>query len=151
MFINLLESQLMKISHGKHIYFILIRFQRRYQQACRVYKCTCKVCNNIQYKTRETMCVPSSYCALFWLLQLCVGIYRERIIRKLQLLQNRSARIVTLSNSETLSKDLLDELSWEVLEDRKMRQLTNSNVQNNSWNFHTVFKKIIKHSSALIT
>ena len=58
--------------------------------------------------------------------------YRERIIRKLQLLQNRSARIVTLSNSETLSKDLLDELSWEVLEDRKMRQLTNSNVQNNS-------------------
>ena len=63
----------------------------------------------------------------------CVwGYYRERIIRKLQLLQNRSARIVTLSNSETLSKDLLDELSWEVLEDRKMRQLTNSNVQNNS-------------------
>ena len=63
----------------------------------------------------------------------CVlGYIGKRLPEKLQLLQNRVARIVTLSNYETLSKDLLDELGWEVLEDRKMRQLTSSNVQNNS-------------------
>ena len=63
----------------------------------------------------------------------CVwGYIGKGLSEKLQLLQNRAARIVTLSNYETLSKDLLDELSWEVLEDRKIRQLTSSNVQNNS-------------------
>ena len=62
----------------------------------------------------------------------CVwGYIGKRSPEKLQLLQNRAARIVTLSNYETLPKDLLDELSWEVLEDRKIRQLTSSNVQNN--------------------
>ena len=30
---------------------------------------------------------------------------------------------MTLSNYETRSKDLLDELGWEVLEDRIVRQL----------------------------
>ena len=63
----------------------------------------------------------------------CVwGYIGKGLSEKLQLLQNRAARIVTLSNCETLSKDLLDELGWEVLEDRKMRRLTNSNVQNKS-------------------
>ena len=43
---------------------------------------------------------------------------------KLQQLQNRAARIiVTSSNYQTRSKDILDELGWEVLEDRQMRQL----------------------------
>ena len=49
-----------------------------------------------------------------------MGIYRERIVRKLQ---NRAARIVTLSNYKTRSKHLLDELGWELLEDRIVRQL----------------------------
>ena len=62
----------------------------------------------------------------------CVWGLWKGLSEKLQLLQNRAARIVTLSNYETLSKDLSDELSWQVLEDRKMRQLTNSNVQNYS-------------------
>ena len=38
------------------------------------------------------------------------------LTEKLQQLQNRAARIVTLSNYETRSKDLLDDLGWEVLE-----------------------------------
>ena len=45
------------------------------------------------------------------------------LLEKLQQLQNRAARTVTLSNYETRSKYLLDELGSEVLEDRKVRQL----------------------------
>ena len=81
MFINLLESQLMKISNGKHI-FCSNEISKKISAGLSGLQCTCKVCNHIPYKTRETMCVPSSYCALFCLLHLCVGIYRERIIRK---------------------------------------------------------------------
>lgn len=39
------------------------------------------------------------------------------LTEKLQQLQNRAARIVTLSNYETRSKDLLDDLGWQVLVD----------------------------------
>ena len=42
--------------------------------------------------------------------------------KKLQKLQNRAARIMTLSNNETRFKDLLDRLGLEVLEDRRIRQ-----------------------------
>ena len=45
------------------------------------------------------------------------------LTEKLQQLQNRAARIVTLSNYETRSKGLLDDLGWEVLVDRRMRKL----------------------------
>ena len=45
------------------------------------------------------------------------------LTENLQQLQNRAARIVTLSNYETRSKDLLDDLGWEVLVDRRMRKL----------------------------
>lgn len=64
----------------------------------------------------------------------CVWRYNigKGLSEKLQQLQKRASRVVTLSNYETLSEDLLDELGWAVLENRKMRQLTNSNVQNNS-------------------
>ena len=45
--------------------------------------------------------------------------------KKLQQLQNRAARMVTLSNYETRSKDLFDDLGWEfeVLVDRRVRKL----------------------------
>ena len=52
----------------------------------------------------------------------CVGI-GFNLTEKLQQLQNRAARIVTLLNYETRSKDLLDDLGWEVLVDRRMRKL----------------------------
>ena len=42
------------------------------------------------------------------------------LTEKLQQLQNRAARRVTLSNYETRSKDLFDDLGWEVLVDRGM-------------------------------
>ena len=45
------------------------------------------------------------------------------LTEKLQQLQNRAVRIVTLSNYETRSKGLLDDLGWEVLVDRRMRKL----------------------------
>ena len=45
------------------------------------------------------------------------------LTEKLQQLQNRAARIVTLSNYETRSKDLLDDLGWQVLVDRRMRKV----------------------------
>ena len=46
-----------------------------------------------------------------------------RLTEKLQQLQNRAARIVTPSNYETCSKDLLDDLGWEVLVDKRMTKL----------------------------
>ena len=42
------------------------------------------------------------------------------LTEKLQQLQNRAARRVTLSNYETRSKDLLDDLGCEVLVERRM-------------------------------
>lgn len=49
----------------------------------------------------------------------CVwGYIGKGLLEKLQQLQNRAARTVTLPNYETRSKYLL-----EVLEDRKVRQL----------------------------
>ena len=53
-----------------------------------------------------------------------MGIYGDRINeKKLQQLKNRVARILALSNYETRSKDLLDDLGWEVLVDRRIRKL----------------------------
>ena len=46
------------------------------------------------------------------------------LTEKLQQLQNRAARIVTLSNYEARSKDLLDDLGWEVLVGRSVTNLT---------------------------
>lgn len=43
------------------------------------------------------------------------GYINKGLSAKLQKLQNRAARIVT--------KDIMDELGWEVLENRRMRQL----------------------------
>ena len=117
----------------ENTYFILIRFQKRYHQACQVYNVHVR-CVTIYHTKLEKPCVL--YQALivpYFVYSSCVwGYIGKGLSEKLQLLQNRAARIVTLSNCETLSKDLLDELGWEVLEDRKMRQLTNSNVQNKS-------------------
>ena len=59
---------------------------------------------------------------------------------KLQHLQNRAARIVTLSNYETRSKDPLDDLGWEVLVDRRMRKLAILMYKNSRY-FPAVFKK----------
>ena len=59
--------------------------------------------------------------ALYFDYSSCVwGYIGKGLLEKLQQLQNRAARIVSLSNYETRSKYLLDELGWEV---RKVRQL----------------------------
>ena len=57
------------------------------------------------------------YCSCVW------GYIGIGSTEKLQQLQNRAARIVTLSNYETRPKDLLDDLGWEVLVDRRIRKL----------------------------
>ena len=57
------------------------------------------------------------YCSCVW------GYIGIGLTEKLQQLQNRTARIVTLSNYETRSKDLLDDLGWEVLVDKRIRNL----------------------------
>ena len=54
----------MKISHGKHIFYI-DKISKKISAGLSGLQCTRKVCNHIPYKTRETMCVPNSYCALF--------------------------------------------------------------------------------------
>ena len=66
--------------------------------------------------------VQSSYRALFDCSSCVWGYIGKGLSKKLQKLQNRAARIVTLSNNETRFKDLLDKLGLEVLEDRRIRQ-----------------------------
>ena len=74
----------------------------------------------------------------------CVwGYIGKGLLEKLQQLQNRAARIVTSSNYQTRSKDILDELGWEVLEYRTDETTRYSYVQNNSWYFPAVLKKYI--------
>lgn len=105
----------MKISRGKHT---LMRFQREYQQACRFFVLR-RVSRTIPSNTRETM--YKALIALYFDFSSCVwGYIGKGLLEKLQQLQNRAARIVSLSNYETRSKYLLDELGWEV---RKVRQL----------------------------
>ena len=52
-----------------------------------------------------------------------VGDFFSKSLLTIQKLQNKAAGIVTSSNYQTRSKDILDDLDWEVLEDRRMRQL----------------------------
>ena len=51
-----------------------------------------------------------SYCSPVW------DNIGKRLLEKLQKLQNRTARIVTLHNYDDRSRDLLDELAWKRLE-----------------------------------
>ena len=66
------------------------------------------------YKALIVPCFDCSSCAWEY-----IG---KGLSKKLQKLQNRAARIMTLSNNETRFKDLLDRLGLEVLEDRRIRQ-----------------------------
>ena len=76
-----------------------------------------RVSRTIPFNTRETMykalIVPYfDYFSCLW------GYIGKRLSEKLQQeLDKQINRIVTLSNSETRSKDFLNELGWEVLED----------------------------------
>ena len=72
-----------------------------------------RVSRTIPSNTRETMykalIVPYfDYSSCVW------GYIGKGLSEKLQQLQNRAARIVTLSNYETRSKYLMDELGWEL-------------------------------------
>ena len=96
----------------------------------------------IPLENRETMykalIVPYfAYSSCVW------GYIGKGLLEKLQQLQNRAARIVTSSNYQTRSKDILDELGWEVLEYRTDETTRYSYVQNNSWYFPAVLKKYI--------
>ena len=59
----------------------------------------------------------------------------KRLSEKLQKLQNRAAKIIPLSNYETRSGDLLDDLGWERLDHRRARQLAilMSKIVNNNF------------------
>ena len=57
------------------------------------------------------------YCSCVW------ASTSKGLSDKLQRLQNRSARIIKQANYETRSSDLLNELGWEKLEDRRINQL----------------------------
>ena len=49
-------------------------------------------------------------------------ICRKGLRDKLQKLQNRAARIITRSNYEIRSSQILNNLNWQTLEDRRMKQ-----------------------------
>ena len=57
------------------------------------------------------------YCSTVW------GNIGKGLSDKIQKLQNRAARILTFSNYETRSSTLLDELGWESLENKRLKQL----------------------------
>ena len=52
-----------------------------------------------------------------------MGQYWEGLSDKLQKLQKRVARIVTFSSYENHSSDLLDELGWQKVELKRLKQL----------------------------
>ena len=56
------------------------------------------------------------YCSSVW------DNCRKGIQDKLQKLQNRAARIITRSNYEIRSSQILNDLNWPTLEDRRMKQ-----------------------------
>ena len=58
-----------------------------------------------------------NYCSTVW------GNIGKGLSDKIQKLQNRAARILTFSNYETRSSILLDELGWERLENKRLKQL----------------------------
>ena len=58
-----------------------------------------------------------NYCSTVW------GNIGKGLSDKIQKLQNRPARILTFSNYETRSGVLLDELGWERLENKRLKQL----------------------------
>ena len=64
------------------------------------------------------LCLTSIIVALYvW------GNIGKGLSDKIQKLQNRAARILTFSNYETRSGVLLDELGWERLENKRLKQL----------------------------
>ena len=58
-----------------------------------------------------------NYCGTVW------GNIGKELSDKIQKLQNRAARILTFSNYQTRSGVLLDELGWERLENKRLKQL----------------------------
>ena len=58
-----------------------------------------------------------NYCSPFW------GNIGKSLSDKLQKLQNRAARIATLSDYEIRSSDLLDGFGWEIFKSFRSKQL----------------------------
>ena len=57
------------------------------------------------------------YCSTVW------GSCGRGMCDRLQVLQNRASRVLTLSNYDRQSVEILDELGWDNLETRRIRQL----------------------------
>ena len=81
-----------------------------------------RVSSTIPFDTRMNMYnalfVPYfNYCSTVW------GNICKGLSDKVQKLQNRAPRILTFSNYETRSSILLDELGWESLENKRLKQL----------------------------
>ena len=81
-----------------------------------------RVSSTIPFDTRMNMynalVVPYfNYCSTVW------DNIDKGLSDKIQRLQNRAARILTFSSYETRSSILLDELSWESLENKRLEQL----------------------------
>ena len=59
----------------------------------------------------------------------------KRLSENLQKLQNRTAKIITLSNYQTRSSDLKDDFGWERLDHRRARQIAilMSRIVNNNF------------------
>ena len=81
-----------------------------------------RVSATIPFDTRMNMynalVVPYfNYCSTVW------GNIGKGLSDKIQKLQNRAARILTISNYATRSTNLLDELGWESLENKRLKQL----------------------------
>ena len=61
--------------------------------------------------------------SLFWLLLRSLGMYGKGLCDRLQRLQNRAGRIITFSDYNTRSADILQEFGWDTLDQRHSKQL----------------------------
>ena len=67
------------------------------------------------------------------------------LLKKLQKLQNRAARVITGSSYETSSEDILSELDWQPLKERfRIKKATFETIPNchNQWLTNSKRKKI---------
>ena len=69
-------------------------------------------------KMYEALVVPYfDYCSKVW------GCMGKGLCDRLQRLQNRAGRIITFSDYNTRSADILQDLGWDTLEQRRSKQL----------------------------
>ncbi|XP_073243703.1 uncharacterized protein [Porites lutea] len=83
------------------------------------------------------------YCSEVW------GYMGKHLCDRLQRLQNRAGRIITFSDYNTRSKDILQDLRWDTLEQRRSKQLAISVFKSLNNLYPESLKNMVKPTSGV--